>query len=187
MLQIGLNFTGVITFFVVLLVAHVIRHKSWMGDFISIILLSPPTLSTCDIALNMAVFFFFFVIRARSICPRCTAAFRLIVQPLSPPQLIFLCSHFRRQVPLSPYDARDPSSEKWNCGRECWPVILPKYRLPRFIQGSYTCRKSATWDWRLYFPSNGRRAEDFFTLKNPDGLGQVWTCELGYLKAARYP
>jgi len=24
-----------------------------------------------------------------------------------------------------------------------------------------------TWDRRLYFPSEGRRAEDFFTLKNP--------------------
>jgi len=26
---------------------------------------------------------------------------------------------------------------------------------------------------RLYFPSEGRRAEDFFALKNPDGFGQV--------------
>ena len=41
--------------------------------------------------------------------------------------------HFRRQAPLRPYDARDPSSERWNCGRECWPVILPKCRLPRYI------------------------------------------------------
>ena len=29
-------------------------------------------------------------------------------------------------------DARDPSSERWNCGRERYPVvILPKFRLPR--------------------------------------------------------
>jgi len=29
-------------------------------------------------------------------------------------------------------DARDPSSERWNCGRErCPVVILPKFRLPR--------------------------------------------------------
>jgi hypothetical protein len=27
--------------------------------------------------------------------------------------------------------------------------------------------KSATWDRRLYVPSEGRRAEDFFALKNP--------------------
>jgi len=28
-------------------------------------------------------------------------------------------------------DARDPSSERWNCGRErCLVVILPEFRLP---------------------------------------------------------
>ena len=27
---------------------------------------------------------------------------------------------------------------------------------------SFTCRKYATWDKRLYFPSEGRSAEDFF-------------------------
>ena len=40
-------------------------------------------------------------------------------------------------------------------------------QLPRNIQGSFTCRKSTTWYRRLYFPSEGRRAEDIFTLKNP--------------------
>jgi hypothetical protein len=29
-------------------------------------------------------------------------------------------------------------------------------------QGSLTCRKSATWDRSFYFPSEGRRAEDFY-------------------------
>jgi len=33
----------------------------------------------------------------------------------------FRHSHFRRQAPPRPYDVRDPSSERWNCGRECWP------------------------------------------------------------------
>ena len=28
-------------------------------------------------------------------------------------------------------DARDPSSERWNCEWEICPVILPKFRLPR--------------------------------------------------------
>jgi hypothetical protein len=42
------------------------------------------------------------------------------------------------------------------------------------------------WDRRLYFPSKGRRAEEFFALKNPDGFGQVSTRELGCLKAACY-
>ena len=62
----------------------------------------------------------------------------------------------------------DPSSQKWNHLREKWPMNLPENaRLPRNIQGSFTCRKSTTWYRRLYFPSEGRRTEDFFALKNP--------------------
>jgi hypothetical protein len=34
-------------------------------------------------------------------------------------------------------------------------------RLPRYVYGSFTCRKATTWDRRLYFPSEGRHAEDF--------------------------
>ena len=51
--------------------------------------------------------------------------------------------------------------------------ILPENaQFPHNIQGSFTCRKSTTWDRRLYFPSEGRRAEDFFALKNPtDSVG----------------
>jgi len=64
-------------------------------------------------------------------------------------------------------DARDPSGGRWNCGRECCPVILPKWR------------KSTTWDRRLYFPSEGRRAEDFFTLKNPTASAGFEPANLG--------
>ena len=39
------------------------------------------------------------------------------------PPVIFRRSHFRRQVPPCPYDVRDPSSERWDCGQECWPVM----------------------------------------------------------------
>ena len=35
-------------------------------------------------------------------------------------------------------------------------------RLPRNILGSFTCCTSTAWDRRLYFPSEGRRAEGFF-------------------------
>jgi hypothetical protein len=42
-----------------------------------------------------------------------------------------------------------------------------KWRVPRYLKGSFTSRKSATWDRRLYFPFEGRHAEDFFALKNP--------------------
>jgi hypothetical protein len=38
------------------------------------------------------------------------------------------------------------------------------------LYGSLTCCKSATWGKRLYFPSEGRHAEDFFTGKTPTAL-----------------
>ena len=58
--------------------------------------------------------------------------------------------------------------------------ILPENaRLPRNIQGSFTCRKSTTWDKRLYFPSEGRRAEDFFALKNPTAWAGFEPANLG--------
>jgi hypothetical protein len=42
-----------------------------------------------------------------------------------------------------------------------------RFQLPRKSQGSFTCHKSATLDRRLYFPSEGRHAEDFFRPKYP--------------------
>ena len=76
--------------------------------------------------------------------------------PLDVPTFAARCLYVRN-------DARDPSSERWNCGREIFSVILPKFR--HLIYGYFTCRKCTTWDQRLYFPSEGRRAEDFFALK----------------------
>jgi len=69
-------------------------------------------------------------------------------------------------------DARDPSSVRWNCVGENSPVILSAIATSMSIQRSFTCCKSATWDQQLHFPSEGRRAEDFSALKNPDGFGQ---------------
>jgi len=80
---------------------------------------------------------------------------------------------FTARYPHVHNDARDPRSERWNCVGENWPVILPDIATSTSIQGSFMCCKSATWDPRLYFPSEGRRAEEFFALKNPDGFGQV--------------
>jgi hypothetical protein len=39
--------------------------------------------------------------------------------------------------------------------------------VPHQMKGSLTCHKAATRDRLLYFPSEGRHAEDFFALKNP--------------------
>ena len=58
--------------------------------------------------------------------------------------------------------------------------ILPEnVRLPRNIQGSFTCCKSTTRDKRLYFPSEGRRAENFFALKNPTASAVFEPTNLG--------
>ena len=58
--------------------------------------------------------------------------------------------------------------------------ILPENaRLPRNIQGSFTCRKSTTWYKRLYFPSEGRCAEDFFAVKNPTASAGFEPAKLG--------
>ena len=129
--------------------------------------------------------FFFFVVRAWSICPGCTAAYEAYCATLIPPP---------RNLDVHTSDARHLhvhttrvilATRGGTCGRECWPIILPKCRPIRYIQGSFTCRKSAAWDWRLYFPSEGRCAEDSFALKNPDS--RVWTRELGYLKGSTLP
>ena len=58
--------------------------------------------------------------------------------------------------------------------------ILPENaRLPRNIQGSFTWHKSTTWERRLYFPSEGRRAEDFFALKNSTASAGFEPANLG--------
>jgi hypothetical protein len=51
---------------------------------------------------------------------------------------------------------------------EKWPTSFAViWRVAHQMKGSLTCHKSVTRDRRLYFPSKGRHAEDFFTLKNP--------------------
>jgi len=77
-------------------------------------------------------------------------------------------SNFRHQASprVSPRQEH-PAAEGGIVGEKCL-VILPKCQLPHYIQGSFTCRKATTWDRQLYFPSEGRRAEDFFfALKIP--------------------
>jgi hypothetical protein len=74
-----------------------------------------------------------------------------------------------------------PAAEGGTVGEKC-PGILPKCRLLRYIWGYFTCRKATTWDRQLYFPSEGRRAENFFRLKNPmDANPRTWVP-----KPARY-
>ena len=96
---------------------------------------------------------------------------RLIVQTL-----VFSRTYLHRRVSL-PETLVVKGGTIWaRNGR--W--ILPENaRLPRNIQGSFTCCKSTTWDKRLYFPSEGRRAEDFFALKNPTAMAGFEPANLG--------
>jgi len=48
---------------------------------------------------------------------------------------------------------------------EKFPRILPKVSTSTSLLGCFTCSKFTTWDRRLYFPTEGRRAEDFFDRK----------------------
>jgi hypothetical protein len=47
------------------------------------------------------------------------------------------------------------------------------------LLGSFTCRKSAICDRRLYFPSEGRHGENFFALKNPTASAGFEPANLG--------
>ena len=47
----------------------------------------------------------------------------LLPPPLDVPTFAARCLYVRNE-------ARDPSGERWNCGREICPIILPKFRLP---------------------------------------------------------
>ena len=87
-------------------------------------------------------------------------------------------SNFRHQAPrVSPREStRRRKVELWTRnGREfCLNVDFHVT-----FRGSITCRKATTWGRRFSFPSEGRRAEDFFALK-------MRTRELGYQRPARY-
>ena len=73
----------------------------------------------------------------------------------------FKHSNLRRQVPPRLHDARDPSSEVWHYGREYYLVYLTEMTTSTPFWDLLHAEKT-TWDRRLYFPSEGRRAENFF-------------------------
>ena len=71
-----------------------------------------------------------------------------------------------------------PAAEGGTVGEKC-PGILPKLRFSPYISGSFTCSKATTWDRRLYFPSEGRSAQEFFALKFPTALAGCEPANLG--------
>ena len=90
--------------------------------------------------------------------------------------LVFSRSYLHRQV--SPPETLVVKGETTWTRNDRW--ILPENaRLPCNIQGPFTCRKSTTWDKWLYFPSEVRRAEDIFALKNPTASAGFEPANLG--------
>jgi hypothetical protein len=71
---------------------------------------------------------------------------------LDVPTFAARCLHVRN-------DARDPNSERWNYWRERLSGNFV-YMASLFTHLLHAA-KSQTWDGRLYFPSEGRRADDF--------------------------
>jgi hypothetical protein len=56
-------------------------------------------------------------------------------------------------------------SERGNYRREITGQFSRNSATSMSLSGSLTCCKAATWDRWLYFPSEGRNAEDFFAWK----------------------
>ena len=73
---------------------------------------------------------------------------------LSVPTFAARCLHVRN-------DGRDPSSERWNCGRERFPVILPKFRLPPKFKD-------------LLHAANLRHGNDGFTSPPKEGVLRIF-------------
>ena len=93
-------------------------------------------------------------------------------------------SNSRHQVfPTSETTRANPSSGRWNYGREICREFCRKWRLPRHVW--VLLHKFTTLDRRIYFPSEGRRAEDFFARKirrlRPDLNPRTWVPEASTL------
>ena len=89
--------------------------------------------------------------------------------PLDVPTFAARCLHVRN-------DTRDHSSERWNYGRE---RFSGNFAYMASLYTSLGIFYMPTWDRPLYFPSEGRRAEDFFALKNPTAWAGFEPANLG--------
>ena len=74
--------------------------------------------------------------------------------PLDVPTFAARCLYVR--------DVRDPSSERWKCGWESFPVILPKFRLPHKFRD-------------LLHAANLRHGTDGFTSPPKEGVVRIFS------------
>ena len=92
--------------------------------------------------------------------------------------LVFSCSYLHRQVPG--ISTRDPSSERRNYSGEKRPVISTEScDFHAYAFGFFYMPQICDIGQRLYFPSEGRRAEDFFALKKPTASAGFEPANLG--------
>jgi len=63
-------------------------------------------------------------------------------------------------------------------GREMFRQIWPRIRIPRNSRDLLHAA-NGTWDRRFYFPFEGKRAVDFFALKNPTASAGFEPANLG--------
>ena len=86
---------------------------------------------------------------------------------------------FHHQVPTRPPRLERSQRRKW----ELWARMLSgnfaEMTTSTPFRDLLHARKSTTWDRRLYFPSEERRAEDFFALKNPTASAGFQPANLG--------
>jgi hypothetical protein len=80
---------------------------------------------------------------ARSPMSKFLGVLPLLSPPLDVPAFVARCLHVRKE-------ARDPSSERWSCGRERCLGILAKNDF-RVNWVSFTSRKYTTWDRRWHY------------------------------------
>ena len=91
--------------------------------------------------------------------------------PLDVPTSAARCLYVRN-------NARDPGSERWNCGRERCPVILPKFRLPRKFRDFYMPQIYDMGPTAL-LPLRRKACWGFFRPKNPTASARFEPANLG--------
>jgi hypothetical protein len=103
--------------------------------------------------------------------------FNYALQPFKAYSVIWIRrSNFRHQV--SPRVSPRVSTQRRKV--ELWARNIREFCLNVDFHVTFiTCRKATTWNRRLYFPSEGGRAEDFFRSKNPTASTACETANLG--------
>ena len=92
--------------------------------------------------------------------------------PLDVPTFAARCLYVRN-------DARDPSSERWNCGRERCSVILPKFRLPRKFRDLLRATNLGHGTDGFTSPPKEGVLRNFFLPRNPTASAGFEPANLG--------